>query len=566
MKLFQRYLPWLIGLICVLSFGRSLTEKPYAKQTFDLNTFSQIPVLYNGRNQPLDSFARNNMKIITDKQFYIDQQGQQQPAIRWVLEVMSGAPDVRKHQVFRVEHEDVLTLMGLQQRKSLRYSLDELVPRYSNLIQQVNTIMQKPEAQRDLVDAKILELYNQLEIYRQIMNFEAPLVLPPADKQSDLWLPLGAEKSNLDLTRAANVWYKSLRAYSTNDTALFNTVVAEHLAALKKEQPQLFPRINIEQHFNLSEPFYQAMVLFVFAFLLSVFSWMFWAQSLGRSAFVVTAIGLVIFTVALLVRMYLQGRPPVTNLYSSAIFVGWVAVIMGLGIEWYLKNGFGTIMASMTGFCALLVAHNLGSDGDTMEMMRAVLDTNFWLATHVTTVTMGYSASFLAGFMGMVLVLMGVLTKKLTKDLYNKISGMIYGTIAFATLFSFVGTVLGGIWADQSWGRFWGWDPKENGAIMIVLWNAIILHARWGGFAKKRGIALLAIGGNIITAWSWFGVNMLGVGLHSYGFTDKAFVGLAGFVLLNLLIIFLGSLLPEEHWLSFRKTPPPPAPKEVTAE
>ncbi|PKL76640.1 MAG: cytochrome C biogenesis protein, partial [Candidatus Melainabacteria bacterium HGW-Melainabacteria-1] len=254
---------------------------------------------------------------------------------------------------------------------------------------------------------------------------------------------------------------------------------------------------------------------------------------------------------ALVTRMYLQGRPPVTNLYSSAIFVGWVAVLMGLGIEWFLKNGFGTIMASITGFCALLVAHNLGTDGDTMEMMRAVLDTNFWLATHVTTITMGYAASFLAGFMGLLVVLMGVLSKRLSKDLYHKISGMIYGTIAFATLFSFVGTVLGGIWADQSWGRFWGWDPKENGAVMIVLWNAIILHARWGGLAKKRGIALLAIGGNIVTAWSWFGVNMLGVGLHSYGFTDKAFMGLAGFVLLNILVICLGSL-PEEHWRSFR--------------
>jgi hypothetical protein len=373
MNKLHRYLPWIIGLFCVMVFGRSLVEKPYAKQTFDLNTFSQIPVLYNGRNQPMDSFARNNMKIITDKQFYIDPQGQKQPAIRWVLEVMSGAPDVRKHQVFRIEHEDVLTLMGLQQRKSLRYSLDELVPRYSELIQQVNTILQKPEVQRDLVDAKMLELYNQLEIYRQIMNFEAPLVLPPADKQSDLWLPLGAEKRNLDLTRAANVWYKSLRAYSTNDVTLFNTVVAEHLATLKKEQPQLFPRIQIEQRFNLTEPFYQSMVLFVVAFLLSVFGWMFWAQPLGRSAFVVTLLGLIIFTVALGVRMYLQGRPPVTNLYSSAIFVGWVAVIMGLGIEWYLKNGFGTIMAAMTGFCALLVAHNLDFDHKVLgsEYLRA---------------------------------------------------------------------------------------------------------------------------------------------------------------------------------------------------
>ena len=100
---------------------------------------------------------------------------------------------------------------------------------------------------------------------------------------------------------------------------------------------------------------------------------------------------------------------------------------------------------------------------------------------------------------------------------------MVYGIVCFATFFSFVGTVLGGIWADQSWGRFWGWDPKENGALIIVLWNAIILHARWGGMVQQRGLMCLAIFGNVVTAWSWFGVNMLGVGLHSYGFTEAAF-------------------------------------------
>ena len=70
---------------------------------------------------------------------------------------------------------------------------------------------------------------------------------------------------------------------------------------------------------------------------------------------------------------------------------------------------------------------------------------------------------------------------------------MVYGIVCFATLFSFVGTVLGGIWADQSWGRFWGWDPKENGALLIVLWNATILHARWGGLVRERGLMNLAI-------------------------------------------------------------------------
>ena len=121
---------------------------------------------------------------------------------------------------------------------------------------------------------------------------------------------------------------------------------------------------------------------------------------------------------------------------------------------------------------------------------------------------------------------------------------MIYGVVCFATLLSFTGTVLGGIWADQSWGRFWGWDPKENGALMIVIWNALILHARWAGMIKQRGLALLAIGGNIATAWSWFGVNMLGVGLHSYGFMSGALHWLIAFVVSQLLLIGLGAFLP----------------------
>jgi cytochrome c biogenesis factor len=138
---------------------------------------------------------------------------------------------------------------------------------------------------------------------------------------------------------------------------------------------------------------------------------------------------------------------------------------------------------------------------------------------------------------------------------------MVYGVVCFATLFSFVGTVLGGIWADQSWGRFWGWDPKENGALLIVLWNAIILHARWGGLVRERGLMNLAVFGNIVTSFSWFGVNMLGIGLHSYGFMDAAFQWLRAFDISMLAIIALG-LLPLHLWRSFRTsaaTPPPPA-------
>jgi ABC-type transport system involved in cytochrome c biogenesis permease subunit len=200
----------------------------------------------------------------------------------------------------------------------------------------------------------------------------------------------------------------------------------------------------------------------------------------------------------------------------------------------------------------------------------------------VVVITLGYASTFFAGLLAILYIFLGLFTPLLTQklnsaqtpgaaaaagarsappiELGKALSKMVYGVVCFATLFSFVGTVLGGIWADQSWGRFWGWDPKENGALLIVIWNAILLHARWGGLVRDRGIMNLAVFGNIVTSFSWFGVNMLGIGLHSYGFMDEAFKWLMIFMGSQLAIIALG-LLPLHLWRSFRgrnTSPPPP--------
>ena len=114
-----------------------------------------------------------------------------------------------------------------------------------------------------------------------------------------------------------------------------------------------------------------------------------------------------------------------------------------------------------------------------------MLDTQFWLATHVVCVTLGYATTFVAGLLGIIYILHERLSRvALAGAGPHDLARMIYGTLCFAIFFSFVGTVLGGLWADDSWGRFWGWDPKENGALMIVLWNALVLHARWGGMVR----------------------------------------------------------------------------------
>jgi cytochrome c biogenesis factor len=110
-------------------------------------------------------------------------------------------------------------------------------------------------------------------------------------------------------------------------------------------------------------------------------------------------------------------------------------------------------------------------------------------------------------------------------------------------VFSTVGTVLGGIWANDSWGRFWGWDPKENGALMIVLWELAMLHARMGGYIRDLGFAVASTFGAIIVAFSWWGVNLLGVGLHSYGFTSGIMPILLGFYAIELVVCACGVLV-----------------------
>jgi ABC-type transport system involved in cytochrome c biogenesis permease subunit len=271
-------------------------------------------------------------------------------------------------------------------------------------------------------------------------------------------------------------------------------------------------------------------------------------------------------------------------------------VVLGLVLERIYRVGIGLIVAAVVGFATLVIAHNLAVSGDTMEMMRAVLDTNFWLATHVVVITLGYASMFVAGLLAILYVILGLFTPSLTRpmskssatltgaavgllvktdhshgktaehvasaaergELGKSLSKMVYGIACFATLFSFTGTVLGGIWADQSWGRFWGWDPKENGALLIVIWCAIMLHARWGKLVKERGLMLMAIFGNVVTAFSWFGVNMLGIGLHSYGFMDAAFKWLMLFNATQLCLIGVG-LLPLRIWKSFQTPVPSPA-------
>ena len=350
-------------------------------------------------------------------------------------------------------------------------------------------------------------------------------------------------------------WLTMLTDYRDNKPEEFNKRVDKYLAQVNGDPAfGTHPaRTDFEAFFNHFSPYYYLAWFYLFAFIVTALGWLKWPQFFNRTALLMVIFGFLVHTWALYARMYISGRPPVTNLYTTAIFIGWGAILLGIAFEILFKHGIGNVISTVAGAATLCIAHNLAADGDadTFGILQAVLDTQFWLATHVVTINLGYATTFVSGCLGIIYILRGVLTPSMTPEIGKDITRMMYGTLCFGMLFSFFGTVLGGLWGDVSWGRFWGWDPKENGALLIVLWTALILHARWDGWVKDRGFAVLAVGGNIWTAWSWFGVNQLGVGLHAYGKTEGTLERLGMFFLSQFIVIGLG-MLPLSYWWSYR--------------
>lgn len=602
-----------VGLILLALFlvSRDLIRGD-GSEVFDFRAFSQLPTQHGGRVQPIDSVARNSLLIFRGRQSALTEDGQSLTPAQFITEVAARPEKSDELRIFRIMNPQVKALVGMSGEDRRDFSYRDLRPHLGEVDQAFEAINPESE-QRDAYERAVAHLFQSLSIYHRLIHSFAPpdnldgvvaeyqnfllsipdgmeairshergephdsaqmrrfvgftdrymrlgqlaslrLILPPeGDAIEDDWQTTGESLIRTIQTGSIDPmvehYARAIHAYRRAEADNFNEQVAAIQDHYRDRFPSAAAMTQREYWFNLSQVFYRSTELYVIALVLVLFSWLLWPNTLRKASFWILVIAFIAHTIGLVARMWIQGRPPVTNLYSSAVFVGWGAVFLGLIMERLYRNGIGAATAALVGFSTLIIAHSLGASGDTLELMQAVLDDNFWLATHVIVITLGYSATFLAGAIGLFYIIRGMGSTALDRKTAKALGSMVYGIVCFALLFSFAGTVLGGIWADQSWGRFWGWDPKENGALMIVLWLAIMLHARWGGLAGPRGMMLMAIFGNIITAWSWFGTNLLGVGLHAYGFIDGAFLWMGIFVLSQLTFIAAGSL-PARFWKS----------------
>lgn len=328
---------------------------------------------------------------------------------------------------------------------------------------------------------------------------------------------------------------------------LFDQEIGKLSQSLENRNSKHYRQEGLNAEFNYLkwDPFYISQIIFGLALLLSLISLIAWRGPLGSLSGSLLWATMIFQTLGLLTRMYIQMRPPVTNLYETFLFTSWACVLLGLAVRHLRNIEIGNLVAAFGGLCMLLLSNKYAAEGDTMKVLVAVLDSNFWLATHVVTITLGYAGVVAAGIVAHLYLFQSLtsnikdpLVKRRREDSYKSMMGI----LAFGLIFSFIGTILGGIWADQSWGRFWGWDPKENGALLIVLWCAIIYHSKMAGMVHRIGTAALTALGIIVVMLAWFGINLLGVGLHSYGFTEGAafwllfYCGMQTFVVVILVV------------------------------
>lgn len=405
---------------------------------------------------------------------------------------------------------------------------------------------------------KMDKLHKLIHSMQNITSYYSslPLVIIPATKDKvSKWISpwnnvIDIFKSGSGDTRYINILKgisKSFREKKftefNNDLAEFNKLI---LSSVKTKD--LGKKINTEVVYNKIDPFYKSEFFYGFSILFLLFSYIAFKKLNYYISFFLLLIGILPHSYGIIARMIIMGRPPVTNLYETFIFASWITVIIGIILEIAGKKNIGILTGSISGLILLIISGRYALEGDTMGMLVAVLDSNFWLATHVITITIGYGGIVISGALGHLYIFQRLFVKnereKHLKDTFQSV----YATQAFGLIFTFIGTVLGGIWADQSWGRFWGWDPKENGALLIVLWSVILFHSKLGKMVKETGFSIGAVIGIINVVLAWFGVNLLGVGLHSYGFSSNVAFSMIFYIALEILFI-IGSIL----WFNRKK-------------
>lgn len=556
----NKLLLWLLAALLLLAVPAR------AGNPFDYTVFQKLPVVHEGRLKPMGRMAQLLLKDISNLHVSIDE------ATPWLVELLFDPQSADEPPIFYVPQGTLPYVLGLPERAESYYSFTELNDAFMAHKSLILGLREQASRKLSAEQQALLALYARVTYYEQLkgaMTLLLPLKAAPDKNFTNLYprkktpvvlMLLSSGKNNQSLrilpeqtplgvqwqspwenflqqeklSPLLGEWQKAASAYIRHDTDAWREQIADiYRHTLEQaDMPSLDTQLRAEILYIKSQPYFLSMMLYAAGVLA--------ALGLRRRGVAIASVflsgGLVLHGFGMACRMMILQRPPVSNLYESVLFVGFLMMVMGLAFAWRKKER--VLLAPLAGLGILLhlTGFGLNDEGESLKVLQAVLDTKFWLATHVIIITSGYAVCLLTSVLAHV-----CLAQNAHKPVELARTKMFRTCIAFSLaslLLVSTGTLLGGVWADQSWGRFWGWDPKENGALLIALWLVWLLHGRYSrdvsNFWFIAGLAALSL----VVALSWIGVNLLGIGLHSYGFISGSASGLIG--LFSAELAFLG--------------------------
>ena len=539
---FKKILP--ISLIAFLLFvGHAFAGEPKAQDhgSWSFNQLGLTPVQSGGRLKPFDSFAREVVLFETGSRSF-EKWNSVDLLFSWIT-----YPDYWEAQSFiRINREDVRRQLGLDEKRT-HFSPQELMSNLS-LSQYVGELEHKKQSsqapgapQASAREQELKAVIDRLSLFHSIVSGQGWLVVPrPAPEAWGNVLDHTKESEGIrsNFVRLIKAYQTSNQEQFERESFLFKSAVEGEISGFTTGMKN---SLFAESVYNRTRPFFYSWVLYLVSALVWAVSSrsMFWKRLASVSLF--SAISTQVIGIAL--RCFVSGRPPVTNMYESVIWVSLGVMMFAIILYGVHRQAVILSVSSFLAMFALIAADFAPAILDpSIHPLVPVLRSNYWLTIHVLTITLGYAAFMLA--LGLSNLTLFHFIKKVSQQKITSLNQMTYRSIQFGVVFITAGTILGGIWADYSWGRFWGWDPKEVWALITLLCYLVILHGRYTNWIGPFGFAAWSSISFLSVVMAWYGVNfILGVGLHSYGFASGGTPWVLGFVALEVLYVIVASLI-----------------------
>lgn len=515
---------------------------PLADPGMPVAETSSWAVLADGRLKPLETLATETMASIVGR----ERIGELDP-IEFLWSVHFDWAAMQQAPVVKVNSSALKSELGLDEDER-RFSYRELFAnlRFRELVESGGAALDA-EGDPSALERDALDVYARLERLNGIaMGMEFRLVPPLSGGEASAWrTPSSLSTSAIEVEQRVFQEFGALaQAWTTRNADAFSDHLATTADALRAVNPEAYPQddaLSAELTYNRLNAFGRAWQLYLLGFLaLALFGrsprkiW----YGVGMGAIVLGFVG---HTVGLGLRWQIAGRAPVSDMYESLVFMGWGAILIGLVLEFFSRKRYFGIAAALTGFLALAFAENLPVDSSINPLVPVLANTS-WLSIHVMTIMLSYSAFAIAMTMGHVVLFMQFFQPGRTQQL-RSLSGLLYKCLQVGVLFLAAGIAFGAIWANESWGRYWGWDPKETWSLITFFVYLIVIHARFAGWVSNFGLAVSSIAGFLAVVMTYYGVNfVLAAGLHSYGFSEGGMIWALAYFLFEMAVI-LGALI-----------------------